>query len=565
MARMIPNYCITNSPGEKKIFSLMRDSVNTEDWVILHSLHIARHESKVKGEADFVILIPNRGVIILEVKSHLKVQMRDGSWFLGAAQVPSESPFVQSETAMFSIRKKLNAVLPFTRAITFLNLCWFTEVEFPKDDSFEWLSWQVLNASDKANPAESILSAYDSGVKHLQDKISASIPIESSFNLDNISRVLEVLRPDFEFGLSKKEVRESRQIELVSYAREQFTCLDLFSENERVVYTGAAGTGKTVLAIEIAMRLAVQGRKTVLLCFNRFLMSELKRSLEGISVEVRTIDSIILEIAKKRYSNLPRNPIEALRAISYSDLKTLPNERFDCLIIDEAQDVFQEKYLPFLNELIVGGLSRGNWHAFGDFESQRMFSQENGQKALEMFSKNHAVGSLTLNCRNVMQIGHFVQGVLPRVPKWSGFRRSEDLYPEPELISVPTGADVVPFMDEAIDLLLNASYSFEEICVLTPIFISDPNDVFSHSKYATVFADHESDTTGKIKFSSIGKFKGLESTCVIALDIETMITWNNRSEMLYVLFTRPTDRLTILSSEVGRRMLIESSLGDFIS
>lgn len=564
MARMIPSYCATNSPGEKEIFSLLRDSSETVDWVVLHSLHIARHEKKVKGEADFVLLIPNRGLVVLEVKSHSKVDFKEGSWFLGNALESSESPFVQAESAMFSIRKHLIQALPQMRRLTFVSMCWFTEIDFPKKDSFEWSSWQVLNARDKKNPVDAILSAYSMGVKHLQKKLSSTIPITSDFNTESMESVIEVLRPNFEFTLSEKGIRENRRVELINYASEQFACLDLFSGNERVVFRGAAGTGKTVLSIEMAKRQNVQGKKTLLVCFNRFLMCEIKKSLSGTSVQVRTIDSLILEFAKRRYPHLSRNPIEALSSIAYSDLELMPDEQFECMIIDEAQDVFQQKYLGFLNKLILGGLNLGCWHAFGDFDSQRMFTHEDGQKELEEFSKNHAVGSLTVNCRNVIQIGHFVQGILPNVPKWSAFRRSE-VRPDPELIVIPDGFDVVPFIDKAIDSLLAVPFGFDDICILTPSNVSDPEYVFSHSRYANFFANYDPDVTGKIRFASIGKFKGLESASVIALDIDTMNQWNNRVEMLYVLLTRPTDQLLILASESARQMLIESSTGELVN
>ena len=125
---MIPNYCVTTSPGEKQLFKLLRDDPLAKDWVVLHSLHIANHVSKAKGEADFVLLIPKYGITILEVKSHKTVSVSSGSWYLGSDKTAHESPFVQSERAMFSIRERLHERLSFSKNVTFLNFCWFTEV-----------------------------------------------------------------------------------------------------------------------------------------------------------------------------------------------------------------------------------------------------------------------------------------------------------------------------------------------------------------------------------------------------------------------------------------------------
>ena len=182
MAKMIPDYCITESPGEEKLFQLLRDSSSTKDWTILHSLHIARHVSKAKGEADFVILIPEMGVLVLEVKRHLKISVTDGVWKFGSENTPHESPFVQAERAMFSIRRNLIERLSFAKHTTFLNVCWFTELDFPKTDAFEWKGWQVLNSDDLKNPANSLIESFENGIKHLQSSISKNIGLNISFN-----------------------------------------------------------------------------------------------------------------------------------------------------------------------------------------------------------------------------------------------------------------------------------------------------------------------------------------------------------------------------------------------
>ncbi|MDY6994487.1 MAG: NERD domain-containing protein, partial [Pseudomonadota bacterium] len=56
----------TKSPGEIDIFEKMKYDPLTTDWVVLHSLDIAEHKRQIEGEADFVIIIPNKGVLCLE-------------------------------------------------------------------------------------------------------------------------------------------------------------------------------------------------------------------------------------------------------------------------------------------------------------------------------------------------------------------------------------------------------------------------------------------------------------------------------------------------------------------
>ena len=70
MATMIPYTAGENtaSGAERKLFNLIKDDDRTRDWVVFHSLHLEHHVSQLEGEADFVILAPNLGCFVIEVK-----------------------------------------------------------------------------------------------------------------------------------------------------------------------------------------------------------------------------------------------------------------------------------------------------------------------------------------------------------------------------------------------------------------------------------------------------------------------------------------------------------------
>ena len=76
MARMSPNVISpeTRSEGERRLFKLLRDDPATKGWTVLHSIDIPRHINNVSGEADFVIIVPGRGILILEVKGHYSIR-----------------------------------------------------------------------------------------------------------------------------------------------------------------------------------------------------------------------------------------------------------------------------------------------------------------------------------------------------------------------------------------------------------------------------------------------------------------------------------------------------------
>ena len=62
--------------------------------------------------------------------------------------------------------------------------------------------------------------------------------------------------------------------ELKSLTEAQFRILEALKNNERVAIPGGAGTGKTVLAVEEAIRCARNGARTLFVCFNQGLETE---------------------------------------------------------------------------------------------------------------------------------------------------------------------------------------------------------------------------------------------------------------------------------------------------
>lgn len=553
MAKMYPNYCITESPGERKLFNFLRESSKMQNWIVLHSLHIARHISKTKGEADFVVLIPSIGIIVIEVKSHQEIKVKQGSWFFGRENTPHESPFKQGETAMHSIRKHLVNQNPIFSRIPFLNVSWFTEIDFPKTNQMEYQSWQVLNIADLDDAAGSLLASMEAGVKHLGNKLGISNAFGVALNAEVMEQAVQLLRPDFDFAMSEKMFRSERKKDLLKFAQDQYIALDISIDNKAAIIKGAAGTGKSVLAMELARRFQTENLRVALFCFNKLLSTEISTQLSDTSVVVSTIDSHALKIARLNSMDLPINNLEAIKQINYQDLEIPENEKFDVIIIDEAQDVLNLSFKPILEKSLKNGLTCGTWYAFGDFDAQKIYDQTDLLEFVRTQIKEVPVFTLTRNCRNVIQIGHFAEGLLAFKPKWKSFLRNEN-NPDPQLMRIEPDEDMTPILDSVLDQCKAMGFSYDDIAFLSPLEISDPQGIFSESKYASKFVVGTK-KIGKISFNSISKFKGLESPCVVLLDLEQLRSWNNRDDLLYVALTRATDRLVLLANNLAHAFL----------
>src|SRR5699024_6837366 len=71
--------------------------------------------------------------------------------------------------------------------------------------------------------------------------------------------IAEALRGDFDRPMLLSVAIEETERGLARLTREQFQCLDMFEDNNRVLVVGSAGTGKTVLAIEQVRRAFARG------------------------------------------------------------------------------------------------------------------------------------------------------------------------------------------------------------------------------------------------------------------------------------------------------------------
>ena len=227
--------------------------------------------------------------------------------------------------------------------------------------------------------------------------------------------IRQLLRPDFEIVVSRGATIEDTEAQLLRLTDEQFEALDLLADNERCLFEGAAGTGKTMLALEYARRSSAAGHRTVLICFNRLLGDWFARQattlLQGGQLiggsYFRLLREIIVRssIASEFLEQESRGQNATLYEDTYATCGRLAleelNDPYDVLVLDEAQDLLRPHLLGVLNVWLRGGLAGGRWAIFGDFQRQAIFSSRTGdelKEALRQFAPLPAKCRLTFNC-----------------------------------------------------------------------------------------------------------------------------------------------------------------------
>lgn len=134
MPKMIPKRIDPKNPslGEIEFFKRISQEEDIPDWTILHSLNIApnHHQTRIMGEIDFLAIIPNLGMIAIEIKAHREIKVEDGVWFLGKSdRGGSRSPFIQIKDSMFSLQKYIADNNILLKEIPIFPLVIFTHYE----------------------------------------------------------------------------------------------------------------------------------------------------------------------------------------------------------------------------------------------------------------------------------------------------------------------------------------------------------------------------------------------------------------------------------------------------
>ena len=602
----------TPSPGEVAVFEALAAGDGAADgWTVLHSFDIANPVTQLAAEIDFLCIVPGKGVLVLEVKGCRRLRRADGLWFYGAERKGDRrGPFRQASEAMHALKSHVTARHPELGHVVFWSVVCFPYLDFA-ETSEEWHPWQVIDRRGMgARPlAASLEAVLDRARQRLIERGEPWFhPERDEPTAAQCETLVKALRGDFEYFESPKARARRLDEEVRHYTEEQFEALDAIDGNPRIVFDGPAGTGKTLLAIEAARRAATAGRDVLLLCFNRPLgrwLQEETADLRGApgkpGVTTRTLHEHMRLLAGVTptpaqacsqafwQEELPELASEAL--LGASTATQTPATRsphvFDEIVLDEAQDVLRRSYLDFLDLSLRGGLARGLWRLFGDFEFQRIYDvvPRTGEQVAGVVSLEEFLASplgagafryeLRVNCRNTPRVAGLACACGNVLPGYKRVRRPDDEI-EPEIRYWTDEAQQLELLVESLERLRAEGFTGPRVAVLSPHgddgcaaakLTEQPwrdrlTPLVQEAKLASgAVADGDwpaacipSDLdavdlrSGKTRYCSIYRFKGLEAAAVVITDIRRLDDPADCS-LLYVGCTRALHRLVILAHE----------------
>jgi hypothetical protein len=531
-----------------------------QEYHVFHSVSwIARSDGEARdGEADFLICHPERGLLVVEVKGgRIRADFTTGKWTSTDGSGKSHNisnPFQQALSGKYNILNKLKEHKDWPR-LQLRRVIAGHAAFFPNVDDGRTLQGpdappQIIgDRSDLSQLEKWIETAFAYWVDQEDSHRSQPLgPAGIQLMRHIFARVVEA-RPLLSAKIAHVEQERLR------LTQQQVQILDLLSRQRRVAVSGGAGTGKTVLATEKARRLASEGFRTLLTCYNVPLSEHLQQVCDGESnLDVIGFHKLCKNFVDRAQFTSGRDLIAEAKesypgkelwdhyypiALAYA-LEIL-DDRYDAIVVDEGQDFGEEFWLPI--EMLLKDGDTSPLYIFYD-ENQNVYTRASS------FPADAAPITLTINCRNTIQIHQaayrYYSGASVEAPSLAG----DDV----QILDAPNVERQAMKIYQLVTRLLTTEKvpaSSIVILIADRIHRRTYQEALDHF---TLPAGHFWDSVdnradGCVTVETVARFKGLEGGVLILWGLEG-IPKEERRETLYVGVSRAKSFLYLCGSKI---------------
>lgn len=524
--RCWPENPVFKSEAERKVFEILYTSLG-DRAVILSNLKITDAQSG-DVEIDFVVLIDGLGAIAIEVKGG-NVTYNGQKWIqsdkTGSRDI---DPHTQVVKNLYSFRNFLRNNWKYG------NL------------KGEWLiatpDSTLGNLHIPSVPRERIIDRAELTqlVPRLTQLLTATQNHHAPRQTDWTDRVLEVFKGLSQYDTDRDAFLNNNYIYVKQVTHERREILNLVKDNPRIYVKGPAGSGKTWLAFEQAMRWSEEGLRVGILVYNRGLASYMQRKCNEIEeanpkpAYLSTFHQFANKLGSTEgdMTGFIENWIAHEEQILTAASKLPESEKFDAWVVDEAQD-FQNEWWGLLSATLKDSTD-GHMAIFGDPE-QSVYGKRGMPEGF------FATISLAENLRNSQQIAlarhaYTNSEVIARGPY--GY--------EVEYIEVDSEDDVLAAADDAVARLADEEiWNLGEIALLTtkhrhPIQVE--KDGNKDEYWSELWSESD------VFYGTVMGFKGLERS-VVVIAVNGFHDNANIWDLMYVGMTRARDRLVVVQAK----------------
>lgn len=488
------------------------------------------------GQIDFIVAHPGKGVLLIEVKGGwIRFDGSRRQWISTDRHGMDHDidPFAQVRSNKYGLLNKLKT-LPSLRD-KWIQLahavCFPTSVRPQQAVTADALPEIIIGSNDLerlSNRVENIL-AFSHGAANTSFEHGELIVRELTKLL---ATSVQLSNP-----LALQALEEHREI--IRLTESQMRVLSVLKRVRRAAVGGAAGSGKTFLAVEKAKRLASEGFATLLTCYTNPLAELLKTLVEGLEqLDVFTVH----ELARRAQgrNQLGSGSPAALDAptVLFDAASRSDSPRYDAIVVDEGQDLTADWWLA-----LESCLREGKDSVFYVFHDTHQTLTRGGgilpegmtECALEDNVRNTQAVCDALRC-------HY-RGEVPIIPRGPAGRRIEQ-FPYNDVRELPQ------LLRKVLSRLLTTErFQNTDLVVLTlkcldrsALVRIQPPGPFQ------LVSRQPNPGTREVQLATVEEFKGLERAVVIVVELDEELPREEalRAALCYVAFSRPRNHLVLM-------------------
>lgn len=539
--RGLPEYISTEPlrAAECKVYRRLQ-SVLEDPFVVFYSrpwLGLTRFGEEIDGECDFLVAHPDMGILALEVKGG-EIAYDPGAELWTSRDRWGithriKNPVNQALSSKHQILKKLQVLSVWgSRRIRARHGVIFPDSERPSEDLGAYMPLSIFCFLDEF---EEDLRGWILDRLGEPDGFSAR---EQPLGSDGIRALEELLAHPFKLHVPLGNVLADDDTRIQTLSHQQFHIMSAIQDIPRAAISGGAGTGKTLLAMEEAIRRAEDGKRVLLTCYNKPLAVDLRLKLEPWKgITVATFHELCLRFANEADISIPEDPDsdrlfnEIYPQALICAFKILKDCEFDAIIVDEGQDFTR----LWISALYPGLSSGGVLRIFYDSNQSVYGNITTFPDDIELLPIK-----LSLNMRNTRQIHTVIQNY------YSG-TAMRSIGPEGvnvEWIQTESERYIYPIIDEKIrNLISEERVKPSDIAVLVAsgreFAECAPNNWLGGVECRK--SDENSDEA--VILDTVRRFKGLESRIVIVAATHGLV---GDREMIYVALSRARVHLIVV-------------------
>lgn len=328
MARLLPSdFDITAlEMSERRVCQALLTGLD-DSWFVVPQVPVVAEGAD--GEIDIVLVSAEHGVLAVEVKGGV-IRIEKGRWF-SYDHPMKRSPAQQAVRNKHLLLKRLRSARVDTEGLFVAHVIALPDVGSvpPEGLGTDAPSEIVFAKSSLAHPAEAV-----------KPLLRAHTPVP----VEKFERFLAALRPDVVLDGSEGRVLQAARSRLDEETRVHLAGLEGLDANQRVLVTGGAGTGKTMLAIRWARRAVQRGERTLVVCFNKPIAERTRKLLEDSGATVSTFHDVLVQLLEPHGFRIGANPTPEYWRDALTDALAFHAERvgtpFDTIVVDEGQDFY---------------------------------------------------------------------------------------------------------------------------------------------------------------------------------------------------------------------------------